>query len=48
MREGRTGLREGKGFYDFSDMDVTAYRREKLAAFAGLLKHLSLLPEAGQ
>ena len=48
MREGRKGLREGVGFYDYRDRDIDAYRQERLAAFAGLLNHLSLLPKAAK
>jgi 3-hydroxybutyryl-CoA dehydrogenase len=55
MHEGRNGLRDGKGFYDFSGVDVTAYRKEALGRLLGMLKHLNLLrppadaaPAAGQ
>ncbi len=44
MRDGRLGLRSGQGFYDFSGVDVPAYRQERLAAFAKLLKTFDLLP----
>ena len=30
MREGRIGLRSGRGFYDFTGVDVAAYRKEVL------------------
>lgn len=43
MREGRTGMRAGRGFYDFAGMDRDAYQRERLARFVGLLRHLDLL-----
>lgn len=43
MRDGRTGLRAGEGFYDFRGMDVDAYQRERLVRFVGLLRHLNLL-----
>jgi len=43
MRAGRIGLRAGKGFYDFSGVDVDAYRRERLGAFVALLRHFDLL-----
>ena len=42
MREGRIGLRTGKGFLDYEGLDVDRYRRERLAAFVGLLGHLGL------
>ncbi len=44
MREGRNGLREGQGFYDYRDRDVDAYRRLRLEQFVGLVGHLGLLP----
>lgn len=44
MREGRNGLREGRGFYDYADCDVDAYRRERLEHFVKLIGHLGLLP----
>jgi 3-hydroxybutyryl-CoA dehydrogenase len=43
MHAGRIGLRTGKGFYDFSGMDIDAYRRERLGAFVALLRHFDLL-----
>ena len=42
MEEGRLGLRTGQGFLDYEGLDVAAYRRERLAAFIGLLTHLGL------
>jgi 3-hydroxybutyryl-CoA dehydrogenase len=44
MREGRNGVREGSGFYDYANIDVDAYRRERLARFVRLVEHLGLLP----
>lgn len=44
MREGRNGLREGKGFYEYEGRDVNAYRRERLEHFVKLIGHLGLLP----
>ena len=44
MREGRLGLRTGRGFYDFAGVDREAYQRETLARFVALLRHLDLLP----
>ncbi len=48
MREGRKGLRDGVGFYDYRDRDIAAYQRQRLAEFVGLLNHLSLLPAAAE
>jgi 3-hydroxybutyryl-CoA dehydrogenase len=42
MAAGRNGLRDGKGFYDFTTMDVPAYRRERLSAFLKALDGLGL------
>jgi 3-hydroxybutyryl-CoA dehydrogenase len=43
MREGRIGLRTGKGFLDYDGLDVDAYREARLEAFVGMLGHLGLL-----
>lgn len=43
MREGRTGMRSGEGFYDFRKLDLDAYQGERLTRFVGLLRHLNLL-----
>jgi 3-hydroxybutyryl-CoA dehydrogenase len=42
MAEGKIGLRTGQGFLDYTDMDVDAYREQRLAAFVDLLKHFGL------
>ncbi|MEA2896084.1 MAG: 3-hydroxybutyryl-CoA dehydrogenase [Bradyrhizobium sp.] len=42
MAEGKIGLRTGQGFLDYTDMDIDAYREQRLAAFVDLLKHLGL------
>jgi 3-hydroxybutyryl-CoA dehydrogenase len=43
MAESRTGLRDGKGFYDYADLDVAAYRRTRLAAFFRMLQQAGLV-----
>jgi 3-hydroxybutyryl-CoA dehydrogenase len=43
MAEGRNGLRDGRGFYDYSTVDVPAYRRERLAAFHRMLQQAGLV-----
>ncbi|MDP6689871.1 MAG: 3-hydroxybutyryl-CoA dehydrogenase [Alphaproteobacteria bacterium] len=48
MEQGRRGLRDGKGFYDFDAMDVPAYLRDQQARFVALFKHLDLLPPPGE
>lgn len=45
MKEGRNGIRDGQGFYDYSSLDVDVYRRERLGDFVKLLQHLALLPK---
>ncbi len=43
MDEGKKGLREGEGFYDWRGTDVAAYRREVLSRLVGTLRHQGLL-----
>jgi 3-hydroxybutyryl-CoA dehydrogenase len=45
MREGRRGLRDGKGFFDWQAQDAAAYRRDVLSRQLALLKHLGLAPK---
>jgi 3-hydroxybutyryl-CoA dehydrogenase len=47
MKDGRKGLREGRGYYDYTKIDVEAYRRAKLTHFVHLLRHLGRLPPPG-
>lgn len=42
MEEGRTGLKTGRGFLDYSDLDLDAYRARRLRAFADRLKSFGL------
>lgn len=42
MAEGRIGLKTGSGFLDYGNMDVEAYRKERLAAFVQRLRDLGL------
>src|SRR6266581_3976710 len=42
MAENRRGLRDGAGFLDYEELDVEAYRRERLKAFVDLLGHFGL------
>jgi 3-hydroxybutyryl-CoA dehydrogenase len=42
MAQGRNGLREGKGFFDYSHMDVPAYRRDRLSEFLRMLQQAGL------
>ncbi len=43
MAAGEIGMRSGKGYYDFSKMDVDAYKRDMLTRFVGQVKNLGLL-----
>ena len=47
MKDGRKGLREGRGYYDFRDMDVDAWKKEKLTRFVTLLAGLGQIPKPG-
>jgi 3-hydroxybutyryl-CoA dehydrogenase len=47
MREGRVGLRTGRGFYDFSGVDVAAYRKEVLRRLIEQLRHVDLVLPPG-
>lgn len=47
IEQGRRGLRDGAGFYDFKDTDLAAYRTARLSAFVGLLRHRGLMPRRG-
>lgn len=42
MAEGRNGLRDGKGFYDYTTMDVPAYRKARLGEFLRMLEQAGL------
>ena len=47
MADKRRGLRDGQGFMDYEGMDVAAYQRERIGAFAAMLRHLGKLPVKG-
>jgi 3-hydroxybutyryl-CoA dehydrogenase len=47
MEAGHRGLREGRGYYDYRNVDVAAYQRAKLARLVGLLTHLGQVPKPG-
>jgi len=44
MKDGRTGLSTGEGFLNYENLDVDAYKNQKIAAFVGMLKHLDVMP----
>lgn len=43
MSEGRIGLRTGQGFLNYENLDLDAYRRERLRAFIAMLDQLKLV-----
>jgi 3-hydroxybutyryl-CoA dehydrogenase len=43
MQDGRIGLKTGQGFLNYEDLDLDAYRRERLKAFAQMLGQLGLV-----
>jgi 3-hydroxybutyryl-CoA dehydrogenase len=42
MKDGRIGLRTGAGFLDYSNLDIDAYREQRLAALVDMLRHFGL------
>ena len=44
MNSGKNGLRDGKGFFDYSSIDVDAYRNRRLGDFVESLRKRDLLP----
>jgi len=44
MREGKNGIRDGEGFFNYRNMDTAAYRERRLGEFVALLKYRDLLP----
>jgi len=47
MNEGKRGLREGQGYYDWRTVDVEAYRGQRFAQFVELFSSLDLMPKPG-
>tara|TARA_X000001036_G_C20653190_1_gene795859 strand:+ start:195 stop:1172 length:978 start_codon:yes stop_codon:yes gene_type:complete len=45
MQDGNLGMNTGKGFYDFSKLDIDKYKTDKLSTFIGLLKKMNLMPK---
>jgi 3-hydroxybutyryl-CoA dehydrogenase len=43
MREGRIGMKTGRGFLDYDKIDLESHRLERLGAFASLLRDLGLV-----
>ncbi len=46
MDNGRNGMRDGKGFYDWNSIDADDFRSRKMTDFVRLLQHRQLMPEA--
>lgn len=44
MQNGRNGLRDGRGFYDYRDLDVDAYKQQRLGDFVRKLELSGLTP----
>ena len=44
MENNQTGLRDGKGFYDYTNCDVDEYQKETLRKLVDLLAHMNLIP----
>ncbi|PPA75063.1 3-hydroxyacyl-CoA dehydrogenase [Achromobacter spanius] len=44
MEQGRNGLRDSKGFYDYADLDVDAYKMQRLGQLCKRLEVMGLLP----
>ena len=42
MREGHVGLRTGRGLLDYENLDIEAYRRERLKAFVQQLRNMGM------
>ena len=45
MDRGSLGLKSGKGMYDYCNVDMNAYKVQKLETFITLLKRLDLMPK---
>jgi len=44
MEQGRNGLRDGQGFYDYAGVDVDAYKLKRLGELCKRLEVMGLLP----
>jgi 3-hydroxybutyryl-CoA dehydrogenase len=42
MRDGNIGLKTGRGFLDYSTLDVEAYRADRLRTLIGMLRYMGL------
>lgn len=44
MQNRRNGIADGRGFYDYSNLDVAEYRLRRMREFSNLLAHMNLAP----
>tara|TARA_B100000768_G_scaffold181414_1_gene204307 strand:+ start:301 stop:1272 length:972 start_codon:yes stop_codon:yes gene_type:complete len=47
MKENRNGLKDGKGFLNYENLDIKKYQENRLLAFVEMLKHLDKMPPKG-
>ncbi len=47
MANNHNGLRDKKGFLDYSQLDIPQYQRQKLQTFVAMLRHLDKIPHKG-
>lgn len=47
VEEGKAGMRAGQGYYDFREIDVAAWQKERLSRFVTLLRQLEQIPVTG-
>ena len=47
MKENRNGLKDGKGFLNYENLDAKKYQENRLLAFVEMLKHLDKMPPKG-
>jgi len=47
MANSHNGLRDKKGFLDYSELDIPKYQQQKLQAFVAMLRHLDKIPHKG-
>jgi 3-hydroxybutyryl-CoA dehydrogenase len=40
MQSNQIGISTGKGFFDYANVDIDAYRKQKLADFLRMFEHL--------
>ncbi len=48
MHQQRNGLRDGSGFFDYSELNIDAYRQQRLKDFIAMLRHVDALPTINQ